>query len=536
MYNWLGAARFNHPKNRLDSMAKTCPNCGASFQDDQLFCSHCGAASSEAETVVTGENAGRVTPQIGDLEKKLSEALAPNYLLIKKLGEGGMGSVFLARDPALKRMVAVKLLSREFAVMPEPKKRFQREAEAVAAITHPNVISIHGVGNLADGTPYFVMQYIDGRDLAQVLEEDGVLDNTSASRILGAVASGLAAAHKSGIIHRDIKPANILLNKTGMVLVSDFGIAAIDDAKLERTATKLTSVGMSLGTPTYMSPEQLTADEITTATDVYSLGAMGFEMVAGRPPFVGGTPHELIAAKLRDPVPRLSKLERSVTPEYEQTITRCLTTEPSIRPTAIDVADRLSRMVTSDLRTKWLGTALLVGVAALIWVTLGARWVIETTANAREASRTGGEVNEFADGVSFAVGNFVVPVGVMAAFFLALTILGLTIHMRRLGLQHRNFGKMMRFGFALPGPWGIFSIGLGAVVLSVVPLIFVIPVLQRMSAAAGLTLPLSMRLYIGWSDFLQNWWVRLAVAAIVLFVAVLVRRRSSPKQGGRATR
>jgi len=527
-------------------MARTCPNCGASFQDDQLFCSQCGAASSETETVVTGEDLGSVTPQTGDLENKLSEALAPNYLLIKKLGEGGMGSVFLARDPALKRMVAVKVLSPEFAAMPEAKKRFQREAEAVAAITHPNVVSVYGVGNLADGTPYFVMQYVDGRDLEQVLEEDGALDSTAASRILGAVASALAAAHKGGIIHRDIKPANILLDETGTVFVSDFGIAAIDDTKRERTATKLTGVGISIGTPTYMSPEQLSAGEITTATDVYSLGAMSFEMVAGRPPFVGGTPHELIAAKLRDPVPRLSKLERSVTPEYEEIVNRCLATEPSIRPTAIDVADRLSRLVTLDLRTKWQGTALLVGVAALIWVTLGAWWVIETTTNFLEAwqaetvatsefdaAAISGR-NGFSEGLSLAVKTFLVPMGFIAAFFLALSILGLTIHMRRLGLKHRNFGKMIRFGFALPGPWGVFSIGLGAVVLVVTPLLFVTPMLQTMSAYVDILLPLSLRLVLQVSFFLQDWWVVLVAAVIVLFVAVRLWKRSSPMKGGEA--
>ena len=515
-----------------------CPKCGTKLDPTDSACRACGAGLAHATAIASGEQSTAVEDdaEVAALTTELREALAPNYLLIKKLGEGGMGSVFLARDPALKRMVAVKVLSSDFAVMPEPRKRFQREAEAVAAIAHPNVISVHGVGSLADGTPYFVMQYVDGRDLAEVLEQDGVLDNTTASRILGAVASGLAAAHKSGIIHRDIKPANILLDKAGTVLVSDFGIAAIDDTKRERTATKLTGVGMSIGTPAYMSPEQLTADEITTATDVYSLGAMGFEMVAGRPPFVGGTPHELIAAKLRDPVPRLSKLERSVTPEYEEIVNRCLATEPSIRPTAIDVADHLSRMVTSDLRTKWLGTALLVGVAALIWVTLGAWWVVETTANAREAGRIGGEVNEFADGISFAVNQFIVPVGVMAAFFLAFSILGLTIHMRRLGLKHRNFEKMIRFGFALPGPWGVFSIGFGVVVLVVVPLIFVIPILQQMSTAADVALPLSMQLFIRWSGFMQNWWARLAAAAIVIYVGMRVRDKLSAKKGGRATR
>jgi hypothetical protein len=513
-----------------------CPICGSRLAPDDTGCRACGSALPDATTVTSGEAAATTSEDLlKRLTEELREALAPNYLLIKRLGEGGMGSVFLARDPALKRMVAVKVLSREFAVIPEARKRFEREAEAVAAISHLNVISVYGVGSLADGTPYFVMQYVDGGDLAQVLEEDGILDNAAASRILGAVASGLAAAHKSGVIHRDIKPANILLDETGTVFVSDFGIAAIDDSNRERTATKLTSVGMSIGTPAFMSPEQLTADEITTATDIYSLGVMGFEMVAGRPPFVGSTPQELIAAKLRDPVPRLSKLERSVTPEYEEIVNRCLTTEPSIRPTAIDVAEHLSRAVTSDQRTKWVGTALLVAMVALIWVTVGARWVIATTESVYEAWPTDREANEFLHGVSFAAINFLRPVGILAAFFLALCIAGLLVHLRRLGLKHRNFGKTIKFGFALPGPWGIVSIGFGAVVLVVVPLISVIPVLQLISASVDLTLPLSMRLYIHASLFMQNWWARLPVAVVVLYVGMLVWKRPSQKTGARAT-
>ncbi len=193
-----------------------------------------------------------------------------------------------------------------------------------------------------------------------------------------------------------------------------------------------------------------------------------------------------------------------------------------------------------ELSTKWLGTALLVSVAALMWVTLEAWWVIETTSNASQALRAEAVVDGresgigFSEGVSFAIDTFIEPMEFMTAFLLALSILGLTIHMSRLGLKHRNFGKMIRFGFALPGPWGVFSIGLGAVVLVVMPLLFVMPTLELMSASVGIRVPLTLRLAIQVSDFLSTWGGGLAAAAIVLFVAVRVRKRLSLKKGGRA--
>lgn len=498
-----------------------CPVCGTKLDQTDNACRNCGASQTNTATVITGETPSGVTTQGSELQKELSEALAPNYLLIKKLGEGGMGSVFLARDASLKRLVAVKVLLPEIAAIEKARKRFQREAESVAAITHPNVIAIYGVGNLSDGTPYFVMQYVDGKDLGGILEEDGVLDTPAASKILKAVASGLAAVHKSGIVHRDIKPANILLDETGGVFVSDFGIAAIDETRREQSSAKLTGVGVPMGTPTYMSPEQLTANEITTATDVYSLGAMGFEMVAGRSPFIGDNVPELIAAKLRDPVPKLSKIRRSVTREYEEIVTRCLATEPSMRPTAVDVTDHLCRCVTSDLRTKWLGTALLIGVAALAWVTLLLFGLVEALKNFVEAIPTAGEMwhPEFARGLDFSVVVLIFPMGLMTAFFLVLTILSLIVHLVRLGLRHRNFLKMVSSGFALPGLWGAFSIGLGAIILVSVPLIVIMPIIQSMPGSVDLVLPLSLRVPIMISESFQTWWGLVAIAGILVAFA-----------------
>ena len=195
-----------------------------------------------------------------------------------------------------------------------------------------------------------------------------------------------------------------------------------------------------------------------------------------------------------------------------------------------------------ELSTKWLGTALLVSVAALISVTLGAWSVIETMAIPIEATPADAVVDgrpggvRFGEGVSFAIDTFIEPMAVVATFLLALSMLGLTIHMTRLGLRHRNFGKMIRFGFALPGPWGVFSIGLGALVLVGVPLLFVIPILDAISASADFRPPLTTRLLIQASNFFQSWGGMVAAAAIVLFVAVRVRKRSSLKKSARATR
>src|SRR6185295_7878104 len=145
-----------------------------------------------------------------ELEQRLRAALAPELELLRPIGAGGMAEVFLAREAALKRVVAVKVLSVELADSPEARARFEREAQAVASLSHPNIVAVHRVGKLDDGTPYFVMQFVEGRSMSDRLVQDGPLSVDETRRILGEVASALATAHSAGIIHRDIKPANIL--------------------------------------------------------------------------------------------------------------------------------------------------------------------------------------------------------------------------------------------------------------------------------------------------------------------------------------
>jgi hypothetical protein len=276
------------------------------------------------------------------LEDRVRAALDPHLLVVRGIGTGGMGAVFLAREPALKRTVAVKVLAPDLAATPAARARFEREAQAVAGLSHPNIVNVHGVGELDDGTPYFVMQYVSGRSLSTRLTDDGPLPVAEARRILGEVASALATAHAKGIIHRDIKPANILCDEeSGRTLVSDFGIAAVAPEG-GTPDTRLTQTGMLVGTPQYMSPEQLLSEPPSEKTDMYALGLLGYEMLAGEAPFHGTTPHELIAAHLRDTPRKLSDVRDEVDAETESIVAACLSKQADQRPTAAEVAQRLA--------------------------------------------------------------------------------------------------------------------------------------------------------------------------------------------------
>jgi tRNA A-37 threonylcarbamoyl transferase component Bud32 len=281
-------------------------------------------------------------PAEREFVQHLERALAPSFTLVRRLGAGGMGSVYLARDPVLKRLVAVKVMAPSLAADPVARARFEREAQAVASISHPNVVAVYSVGELANELPYLVMQYVEGQAMSERLETDGPLDVRTAKRVLGEVASALVAAHRKGIIHRDIKPANILWDdETGRALVTDFGIAAVLERGDERDATRITHTGMAIGTPAYMSPEQLLAEPITAKTDIYSLGLLGYELLIGEGPYQISSPREVMAAHLRDAPRHLSSLRADVDAELERLLENCLTKDPAKRPSAADVEGRL---------------------------------------------------------------------------------------------------------------------------------------------------------------------------------------------------
>jgi serine/threonine protein kinase/Tol biopolymer transport system component len=253
----------------------------------------------------------------------MSRALGP-YRLLSRLGAGGMAIVWRAVDTRLGRTVAVKLLSPDLTRDLTARARFQQEARAASALEHPNICTIFDVGETADGRLYLAMPCYEGETLRQRIEE-GPLPLAEALDIAAQVARGLAKAHRHGIVHRDIKPANLMLTPDGVVKILDFGIAKLTGA------TGLTRAGMAVGTPTYMAPEQMLGDEVDARTDLWSLGVVLYEMLAGRRPFSGETPAAAHAAVLTGRPEPLRGRRPEVPPELEQIVDGLLQQDPKDR-------------------------------------------------------------------------------------------------------------------------------------------------------------------------------------------------------------
>lgn len=245
------------------------------------------------------------------------------YEILEPLGAGAMGEVYRAHDSSLGRQVAIKVLSDHLAADPQMRARFDREARAIAALSHPNLMAIHEF-TLAGDTPFAVMELLEGETLRKHLAR-GPLPWRRALEITQAAAEGLAAAHAKGIVHRDLKPDNILLTTAGVVKILDFGLAAqtaIDPAAMLTTAE--TIPGTVLGTIGYIAPEQLQGLPADGRSDLFSLGCVLFEMLSGALPFRGATAQETIAATLRDPVPPLPRLTPAAPPELARILEHCL--------------------------------------------------------------------------------------------------------------------------------------------------------------------------------------------------------------------
>ena len=269
---------------------------------------------------------------------RLKSEFAPDLELVRKLGQSSKSSVYLAREPELKRLVAIKILSPKLAQDERARARFEREAQAVASLSHQNIVSIHRVGRLANGLPYIVMQFVKGRTLEDRVRAEGQLPVEEARRSVGEVAAALGAAHRKGIVHRDVRPANVLYDEdSGRSLLTDFGIAAIMASGDSDAASRLTRTGELIGDPSYMSPEQLMGTEVTERSDIYSLGLFGYELLAGRGPYDSKSKRELLTAHIKEQPRKLSELRRDVDPDLAALLERCLAKEPRHRPNARDV-------------------------------------------------------------------------------------------------------------------------------------------------------------------------------------------------------
>ena len=229
--------------------------------------------------------------------ENLKAAVAEHYTIEHEIGSGGMATVYLARDIKHDRKVALKVLRPDLAAALGPD-RFIREIRIAARLTHPHILPLHDSGE-ANGFLYYVMPYIDGESLRAKIERQGELPVHDAAKILSEVVDALAHAHGQGIVHRDVKPDNVLMSGQH-ALVTDFGVAkAISEATGRQ---ELTTAGVALGTPTYMAPEQAAAaPHIDHRADIYAVGVLAYELLAGRPPFEGATPQAILAAHVMEP-------------------------------------------------------------------------------------------------------------------------------------------------------------------------------------------------------------------------------------------
>ncbi|MDB4917089.1 MAG: protein kinase [Gemmatimonadetes bacterium] len=264
------------------------------------------------------------------LRRRLERELGTRYQIERELSGGGMSRVFLARETALHRRVVIKVLPPEMTASLSVE-RFNLEITLAATLQHPHIVPLLSAGEV-DGMPYFTMPFVEGESLRARIVHARDIPTAELARILREVASALDYAHSTGVVHRDIKPDNVLLSH-GSAMVTDFGVARALSASATPGTGRITGLGISLGTPAYMSPEQAAADpNIDNRSDIYAWGVMAYEMFSGATPFAGHTPQAMLAAQVSEPVPPLRFLRPVKNAALGALIARCLAKDPNDRP------------------------------------------------------------------------------------------------------------------------------------------------------------------------------------------------------------
>jgi serine/threonine protein kinase len=319
----------------MTTTTSVCPRCRASIAQGSKFCASCG---NDISGVWTGSNpalggtiAVEADPSVDTLGALLSEATLGEYDIYGELGRGGMAAVYLGLDLSLNRKVAIKTMLPELVSREGMVARFKREAQTAAGLNHPHIIQIYAVKS-TKALVYFVMKFVEGRSLESVINDKGHVPLQMTQTILSQVGSALDYAHKKHIVHRDIKPANIMIDEDGWAIVTDFGIAKVQEAQ------NLTATGTAIGTPHYMSPEQFHNKAVTGASDQYSLGVVLYEMLAGKKPFDGATYAEIITQHLFEQVPDVRELNADVPPHVVDVVKKMMAKDPADRFPDLDTA------------------------------------------------------------------------------------------------------------------------------------------------------------------------------------------------------
>lgn len=337
----------------VTSAGERCPRCGNELPGQAVFCPSCGNATP---TGAVGERADPVPASDSATQSATREllvaVLGQDYLLGELLGRGGFAEVYAAFDRRLKRRVAVKVLRKELRGDAAVRERFRREAEVVARLRHPHIVSIYAVGESQE-LAYLVMPLLEGQTLAAALETEGRWSFPEVCRILREAASALSEAHRAGLIHRDVKPENIFLDGPDRrVVIMDFGIAkAIDEQ-----ATHLTATGMLVGSPQFMSPEQAAGDRVDALSDQYSLALVGYRMLSGQLPFEADSLRALLYKQATELPPPLENLRPDIPASLDAMVTRALAKERSQRfPTMGEFETALTKVaseVAGDFRRR----------------------------------------------------------------------------------------------------------------------------------------------------------------------------------------
>ncbi len=304
-----------------------CPGCGGRMQPGDQYCSGCGQVRP-----ISGS--GSLSSIWEEVLARLTRATKGEFEIVGEIGRGAMGAVYLARDIALNRKVAIKVIAPQLLSDQNMVERFRLEARTVASLRHPHIVTIYAVRSF-DDLHYFVMDFVEGCSLRKVVKTHGPLPIPVIQALLFQVGSALAHAHRrgGGVIHRDVKPANIMIDGEGDAFLTDFGISKV----AESSGLTLTGTGLIIGTPEYMSPEQCKGEPLTGAGDQYSLGIVAYEMLCGHAPFTGTQYSVLLAHGSEDPKP-IEELRQDCPPPVAEAVTRMLARDPADRWPNLDAA------------------------------------------------------------------------------------------------------------------------------------------------------------------------------------------------------